>query len=332
MKKELAIEFGSENLRIFEKGIGVIFDEPNAVLYKNIDGFQNPFAFCRKAVENDGKLTENEKIIFPISSGKIVDSTAQVKILQFALKKSGYEFNYYKKMRALVCISCGSQKEDIEKFKEIIYLVGIKECFFVFQPICIAQITNITPEQPQFIVDIGHSKTEIALVLNNEILKGIRLDIGGKMLNLGVKEILKVDKNLLVSNVALEKIKTNIGSLFSTDNASIKVWAQNLSTLATNTYPIYAKDINSAYIDCHDIIIELIQSFLADLSPEMVAQINQNGIIISGGSSKLFGIKKYYENKLKMKVRLLNSYGNSVIEGAKQIFKEINGNSKCLFK
>lgn len=332
MKKELAIEFGSENLRIFEKGVGIIFDEPNVVLCKNIDGIKNPSSFGRKAIGNDGKLAENEEIIFPIVSGKIVDSNAQVQVLQYALKKSGYEFNLYKKMRVLICISCGSQTEEIEEFKKIIDIVGIKECYFVFQPICIAQTTNIPINQPQFIIDIGHGKTEIAVVSNNEILKGIRLDIGGKMFNIGVKEILKVDKNLLVSNTALEKIKVNIGSLYSTDTASIKVWAQNLTTLTTNMYTIYAKDINIAYIDCHNIIIELIQSFLADLSPELVAQINQNGIIISGESSKLFGVKKYYENKLKIKVKLSNLGGTAVVEGAKQLLKDFNNNSKCIFR
>ena len=331
MKKELAIEFGSENLRIFEKGVGIIFDEPNAVLCKNIDGIKTPASFCRKAAENDGKLTENEEIIFPISCGKVIDSIAQKQILQYALGKSGYDFNSYKKIKVLTCISCGSQADDIEEFREIIHSVGIKECYFVFQPICIAQTTNISPNQPQFIVDIGHGKTEIAIVLNNEILKGIRLDIGGKMLNIGVKEILKVDKNLLVSNIALEKIKVNIGSLYSTDTASIKVWAQDLTTLITNMYSIYAKDINIAYIDCHNIIIDLIQSFLADLSPEMVAQITQNGIIISGGSSKLLGVKKYYENKLKMKIKLLNLGGASVVEGSK-FLGEFNSNSKSIFK
>lgn len=330
MKIELAIEFGSENLRIFKKNMGIIFDEPNAILYKNIDGVLIPSSYCRKAMENDGKLLENEKIIFPISNGVVSDFMSQVKILQYALKKSGYEFNSYKKIKALVCISCGSQSDEIKKFEKIIDLVGIKECNFIYQPICIAQITNIPLDQPQFIVDIGYGKTEVAIVLNNEILKGIRLDIGGKTLNLGAKEILKVDKNLLVSNVALEKIKTNIGSLYSTDSASTKVWAQNLLTLSTNPYVIYAKDINSAYIDCHNIIIELIQAFLADLSPEMVAQINENGIIITGGSSKLFGIKKYYENKLKMKVKLLDSFGTSVVEGANQIFKGIDVNLKYI--
>lgn len=332
MKKELAIEFGSENLKIFEKGVGIIFDEPNAVLCKNIDGIKNPVSFCRKAISNDGKLAENEEIIFPILNGKVIDSVAQKQILQYALEKSGYEFNFYKKMRVLVCVSCGSQADDIEEFREVIRSVGIKECYFIFQPICVAQTTNISLNQPQFIVDIGHGKTEIAIVSNNEILKGIRLDIGGKTLNIGAKEILKVDKNLLVSNIALEKIKVNIGSLYSTDTASIKVWAQDLTSLTTNMYSIYARDINIAYIDCHNIIIDLIQSLLADLSPEMVAQITQNGIVIAGGSSNLLGVKKYYENKLRIKVKLLNLGGASVVEGAKQFLGELNSDLKCIFK
>jgi len=328
MKKELTIEFGSSNLRIYEKNVGLVFCEPNVAVYRTINSLETPVLFCKEAKEQEGKLPDNERLYCPIFMGILQDVDAQAEILQFALESIYSKVNY-SQLKIILCVSCGCLPEDIENFKLVPNLIGIKEYYVAFQPQCISQLV-FSNNQPQLIVDYGGGKTEVAIVLGNEILKGVKLDLGGEIMNAGVKEILKVEKNLLTSSSIIEKLKISIGSLFETDNAVTKIWAQNRATLNSNTYAIVAKDINLAFIDCHDKILMLIQAMLAECTPEIVSSISQNGIIFVGDGAKLLGIKKYYENKLKMKVRIFESYGNSVVEGASKFFKQFHSKKEYL--
>ena len=49
MKKELTIEFGSTNLKIFERNVGIVFNEPNIAVYRTINDEETPVLFCKQA-------------------------------------------------------------------------------------------------------------------------------------------------------------------------------------------------------------------------------------------------------------------------------------------
>ena len=110
-------------------------------------------------------------------------------------------------------------------------------------------------------------------------------------------------------------MKKEIGSLAQDDGLSTVINGRDIKTGKPRSVSIRAMDIIEPVRNYYDKIAELATSVLVKLPPEVSAEIRHAGVYVSGVSSSVYDLEKYYRKKLGMKVSVAENGLMSVALG-----------------
>ena len=91
---------------------------------------------------------------------------------------------------------------------------------------------------------------------------------------------------------------------------------RNLFTGLPETFEITSEDVTGAIKETADKICAAVKAVIARTDPDLVSDINSDGIYLTGGGSLLSGFAQYLSEYLGTKVRMLEDPTHSVVRGA----------------
>lgn len=312
----LAIELGSSHIKVFDKTRGIVFYEPSVLVVKKKNSKLSLVSFGKMAEEMQNNLEQDEFVVRPIKNGVIVDFKC-AKILLNAIFEVIIGNKAKRKATEIVfCIPTCATSSQFDDYIKLLNLCKLNAIKIKPQLTCVASLLDDDLLKPFFIVDIGSGKTEIGLVTPKKVIDAICLSLGGDMIDLSIKEILKTNFSILVSNDEIKKIKENISSLYATDATTVQVIAQNCENNEWGYHIVSSQDIYDSLVMCYDKIIEAIQVFFNSLDDDYKKMILEVGIFFTGLGCEIIGFQKYVQSKLNFNVYLLDTPSTAVVEGA----------------
>lgn len=326
---KLAIDFDSAYTNIFMKGSGLILSEPTVAAVEDSSNGQVK-AVGLEAKKMIGKTSKNTKIVFPVFEGEIVNEPVAVEILKRCLNKIEANSSMLG-VYALFSVPCGVEPETIEKYKRVAKKAGISKVDFIENPIlsALGQQISLNESCPCFVIDIAGGVTNIAAVTIDGVISGISVSFGGNKISTDIIDFVAEKYGMQIGFLTAEKIKKEIGSLDQMDSVSIVVNGRDIDTGTPRAVSIRAMDIFSATKQYFDKVIELVNTMLKKLSPEVSAEIKNSGIYISGGDSCIYGIKEYFERRIGMNVNVAENglytvaLGGGIVLGNKDVLKRV---------
>ena len=131
------------------------------------------------------------------------------------------------------------------------------------------------------------------------------LDIGGNDFSKAITEYMLRKYKLAIGTSVAEEIKTTIGSAIprNTDIALI-VCGKNTENGLPVQKEITASEVYEVLRPRLEAVLSLILSVLENTPPELCGDIRENGIILTGGSAKLYGIEKFIQWKTGVNVTI----------------------------
>ena len=137
-------------------------------------------------------------------------------------------------------------------------------------------------------------------------------------------------KNFIESARLAEKLKNEIGSLDEGDGLSAIVSGRNVLTGEVKTMTVRAGDILLPIKAYFDRIAKLTQSIIKKLPPETASEIRRSGVYVSGKNSSVYGLERYFSDKLGFKVSIAKDglysvvLGGGIAIGDKEILKKVS--------
>jgi rod shape-determining protein MreB len=114
---------------------------------------------------------------------------------------------------------------------------------------------------------------------------------------------MKKYKNALITENIAEDLKIKIGSAsILKENESIRVTARDATSGLPMELDISSRQITEAISDCIQDLIFAIRRALENTPPELLSDIIDNGIVITGGGSLLRNIDKVIQDEVRIKV------------------------------
>lgn len=312
----LSLELGSSHIKVYSKTEGVLLYEPTIVVAKIKNNKPTLVSFGKSAYEMSETLEDDEKLIQPIKNGVIVDFCSAKILLDGVIDAVIGDAKTRKELEIVFCVPSCATKSQIDDYVKLLNSCGISEIVLKPQLTCVANLLDTDPNRPYLIVDIGAGKTEIGLTTTKTLIDAISLTLSGEFIDLSIHEILKSKFNISVQRAEIERLKEEIGSLYSTDATTINVSAESLSDYAWNNYLISSQDIYDALVLCYDKIFEGINIFIKSLDEKHQKSIAETGIFFSGLGCEISGFEKYAQSKLNKNIYILDSPSTSVVEGA----------------
>jgi len=180
------------------------------------------------------------------------------------------------------------------------------------------------------IVNIGGGKTEAAVLGGIKIINACCVGIGGKLMDLSVIDYVQENFNAVISEAAAENIRKEIGSLYETDNGNMEFNGADVSSNRPVRDVITAGDVTNAVKYFYDKIIEAIIVTINGCPPDIISDITETGITISGGAGEILGLSDYLSARLNLPVKIAEQSSNAVILGAGVLLNDQNLLKKVL--
>ena len=214
---DLSIDLGTANTLIYERGQGIVLDEPSVVAISHgPSSSQKVAAVGLEAKRMLGRTPSNIQAIRPLRDGVIADFFITEKMLQHFISKVHQNRILRPSPRVLVCVPCGSTQVERRAIRESAMGAGAREVYLVDEPMAAAIGAGMPVEEAHgsMVVDIGGGTTEVAIISLNGIVYAATARIGGDRFDEAISNYVRRNYGILIGETTAERIKQTIGTAY----------------------------------------------------------------------------------------------------------------------
>jgi rod shape-determining protein MreB len=318
-RKELGIDLGTANTLVYVKGRGIIINEPSVVAVNTRT--EQILAVGREAKEMLGKTPPHIITTRPLTGGIISDFEVAEKMLRYFMDKVYEDTGMSFLSRPKVVIGAPVDITEVERraIGDAVMNAGAREVWIVEEPMAAAIGSRMPVKEPvgSLIVEMGGGTCEIAVISLGGITTRKSIKIAGDELNRNIMNYARDVFNLLLGEKQAEEIKIKIGSAVElSESLEFPMRGRDLLTGLPREVMINDKQVREAMIKSLRVIVDNIKSILEITPPELVADIHERGIVLSGGGSLLRGIDNLIQRAIEIPVRIADDPLTSVVRGA----------------
>lgn len=315
MSKDIGVDLGTSNIRIYAKGRGAILEEPSVVAINKITS--EILAVGKQAKEMFGRTPESIVAVKPLKDGVIADFSATRMLMQTLISRVMPK-SLFSKPRLVVAIPSGITDVEERAAEGVAYKTGAKDVYLIEEIMAAAIGAGIKIEQPEgsMIIDLGGGTSEMAVLSLGGIVVSNSIKIAGEKFDNDIVEYIKEKFNVIIGLGEAEEVKKQIGAATTTmteDKVSIK--GRNLTTGLPETIVVTTGDINRAISDSLREILRTIKLTLEQTPPEIAADIMEKGIVLSGGLANLRNIDRYISENTGIPVFIAQEPNKCVVNG-----------------
>ena len=122
-----------------------------------------------------------------------------------------------------------------------------------------------------------------------------------------------------------EEIKRSIGCIIQRPDAGIEeVKGQNLTNGLPKTIELSSTELIEAFVEPMNRILEAIHSVLERTQPQLVGDLDKNGIIMSGGGSLIYGIDRLIERSTGIRTVVVDDAVSCAAYGAGKMLMHLD--------
>lgn len=322
MQSDLGIDIGTSNTRIFTAGKGIAVNEPSCIAVEN----EQIRAAGQNAYEMLGRTSEKKQVISPIKEGVIADFTSAEDMLVIFLKRLLTSSIVMPK--AVLCVP--SEMTEVEKgaFASLILGTGIRRAGMIKEPVAAAMGAGIDIESPHgaFVVSLGGGMADMAVIsLGGTAVTGTVRCAGDAMDNEIIRYIKKT-YNILIGKRTAEQAKINAGSVMSgTVSGTYTIKGKCMITGMPVKVDIDAEELVAPLSKTGIVIAEKIKDMLVNTPPELIGDIHNDGIVLTGGLAGLRGMDKLIENTVGLKARIAEEPELCAVKGSGMALSYMSG-------
>lgn len=311
----LAIKFGSNEIIIYRKGLGIVSKEPAYLAVEEIGKKIKVKATGKRAEKLFVAKSNNVNVYQPIVNSEIVDEKMAVILLSEILKNVIEDKLMLSKINALVAVPCALKAKQLRLLKDVLQQSGINKVKFVQNSVCARESLNCDPHSHIMIVDIGKYLTDISVLNEYNYDFGRMYYIGGQDMDKSISTFILDNHELEVTDLTSQTVKNEVASLYERDLYKTEYVGKTADGKFVH-HEISANEVRVAIINVYDKIFEKIKEVLKLLPDEICKDICNSGVVFVGGSSSIAGLYEYATKKLDLPVIIPDVPADCVILGA----------------
>lgn len=322
----LAIDMGGSYTSIFRKDSGLVLKEPTLIGAMMTDNGYEVKVMGKEAKDIQGKTDERTVVFSPISEGVVKSIDYATILLKHFLDKVITHKNIFTKIKCLVPYPTGLSEEEKNDYKTVFLNVGINDVIFVPRLLCSAYGggVNIFANSANMVIDIGGVSTDVGVINLGTLIDGATLCVGGKAIDAQIVRTVSSKYGIEIGLSSAQKLKEEIGSLYSNDTANMEVMGVDTRTKSPASVVVYATDVKMSVMPLLSEIGRIVETTLNILPPEISADVAKNGILITGGFSGIVGLERYLRTTLNLPIIIAEDAPNACILGAGKLLANLN--------
>lgn len=316
--KDLGIDLGTKNTLVCTDDKGIVVDEPSVVAVNMRT--EEILAVGEEAKKMVGKTPGHIQAIKPLVDGVISDFEVTEKMLKYFIDKVHNEsFTLIPRPRVVIGVPLDITEVERKAVEDAAKSAGARQVYLIEESMAaaIGARLPVADSTATMIVDIGGGTTEISVISLGGVVTWKSLRIAGNELDNNIIQYIREEFNILIGEQVAEEVKVRIGSATELkEPMEMEVRGRDLINGLPRAVIISDTQVREAMSKTINQIIENIKITLETTPPELVSDIYEHGIVLSGGGALLRGLDKEIAQATKIPVRVADDPLTCVVRGA----------------
>lgn len=326
LSPDIAIDLGTANSLVYVSDEGIIIQEPSVVAINKKTG--QVLAIGNDAKKMVGRTPAHIIATRPLRSGVVSDFEVTEQMLKYFIEKARKRrFVISPRPRVIVGIPCGVTEVEKKAVIDAGISAGAREVFLIEEPMAAAIGARLQVQEAggNFIVDIGGGTAEVAIISLGGIVIAKSLRIAGDKLNEDIIQFAQEEYKLLIGERTAEAIKIGIGSVYPLEKEKeMPMRGRNLITGLPEEILVSDKDIRKAMEKSIKQIVMEVKAAVEETPPELLADIMENGIYLSGGGALLRGLDVLITKETKIDTKVVDDPMTAMVRGAGMVLENLD--------
>ncbi|WP_040348174.1 rod shape-determining protein [Acetomicrobium hydrogeniformans] len=332
--RDMGIDLGTANVVVYQKGKGIVVDEPSVVAYrKSLNSKDEIIAIGMRAKEMIGKTPQSIVTLRPLKHGVIANFDVTEAMLQYYIRKINGDRRLFAHPRVVVSVPACVTEVERKAVIDACLGGGAKEAYIIEEPLAAALGAGLPIHEPKgsMVINIGGGTTEVAVLSLGGIVESSSLRVAGDDIDEAIIELLRQSFKMCIGEATAEEIKIALGSACPLDEEpSTEVRGRDLSNGLPKSLTITSSDVRVALEPMIKRIEETVRETLERTSPELVRDIVERGIILTGGGAMLKGLPKRLSSSLNIPVMCADQPLYAVAIGIGKVLSELERMKRIL--
>ena len=323
--QDLGIDLGTANVLIYVDGKGVVIREPSVVAVdKNTSKILQVGAAARNML---GRTPGNVVAMHPMKEGVVSDHELTVKMLQTLFRSITKSSLFSPKPRVVISVPSGISEVEERTVINAAAEAGARRVYLIEDPLAAALGAGLDLNSPagHMVVDIGAGTTDIAVLSMNGVASSSSLKIAGNAFDEAIARYVRRRHGVVIGQTTAEDVKIQIGSVYPrNEDPTMIVKGRDSKNGVPRELMLTASEICEVLNRMGRQIADEVISVLEDTSPELVGDIAQSGITLTGGGSQIYGMDLLLTERTGVRCTLADDAPSCVVYGCGKSLAWIN--------
>ncbi len=328
--RQIGIDLGTTNTVVYTHERGFVINEPTIVA---LDLSTNKvLAVGRDAKEMIGRTPGDIAAYRPLKEGVIADYYITRAMLTYFIRKAIGSFNLWRPdvvISGPAGITATERRAVIQAAEE----AGAKNAYIVKEPLLAALGAGIpiNSSSGNMIVNIGGGTSEVAVISLGSVVCWSSLRVAGNKFDHAIIEYIKKKHALAIGEQTAEAAKIAVGSAMPLKSKiEFEIRGRDLTTGLPKDIVINSNEVAEALNPLLLEIASSIQGVFNETPPELVADVMEKGLIVSGGGANLRGINEFLKRILGVEAYIADEAILCVAKGSGMILNHLDVYKKTL--
>ena len=285
--RKIGIDLGTANTLVYVPKKGVVINEPTVVAISLENN--RILAIGSEAKKMMGKAPDVIFVSRPMKDGVIADYRITQAMLKYFIGKALNRLRFLRP-DVMVSVPAGITSTERRAVIEATVNAGAKNAYIVKEPVLAAIGAGLQINEPvgNMIIDIGGGTSEMAVISLGGIVSCASVRVGGDKISQAISDYIRKKHNLSIGEKTSEIIKIKLGSaLPQEEELSLKIKGRDLVGGLPKIVEVKSNEITEAISEQLREIVKTSKMVLQSTPPELIADIMDKGMVLSGGGALL---------------------------------------------
>ena len=322
---DLGVDLGTSNVLICSDKQGVVIREPSVVAVdRNTDKILQVGSAAKNML---GRTPGNVVAMYPLKESVISDHEMTVKMLQVLFRAATKASIFTPKPRIILSVPSGITEVEERTAINAALEAGARRVYLIEAPLAAGLGAGLDLKGPNghMVVDLGGGCTNVAVLSMNGVARSSCVKVGGIAFDEAIARYLRRNHSLIIGQNDAEEIKIRIGCVYPrTEDVSMIVRGRDAKTGSPKDVALLSSEIFEVLRRPARMIADEVMSVLEDTSPELIADISNNGITLTGGTAQIWGMDLLLQERTGIKCHIADEPEYCVARGCGKSLSWIN--------
>lgn len=314
---DMGIDLGTSNTLIYLSGKGLVLDEPSVMAVNREDG--RVIAMGKEAQRMIGRTSDRVEVLCPLNGGVIsdYDYTEQMVISYIKKVSNNAVFN----PRIVLCAPGEITEVERRALLDAAHAAGARKICLMEEPVAaaIGAGLDITGPHGRAVVDIGGGTTDMAVLTLGGVAVSRSLKTAGKAFDEEIMRYVRRKYNIIIGSRMAEQAKIAIGCvILPEEEKSFRIKGRDALTGLPRAVDFTSSDMMEALLPPAMLVIKAIQELLENTPPELIGDLYEEGIVLTGGGALLTGLDRLVSEQTHLRAYVAEDPLTCVARGVGQ--------------